>query len=65
MVSGAFCLASNLAGPKVPETGFGGTGWIIEPKAEPALGTTSAEAPFLTMDRDSRWAGVATSTYPR
>jgi N-carbamoylputrescine amidase len=65
VVSGAFCLSSNLNGPNIPGSDFGGTGWIIEPEEGAVLGTTSTEKPFLTMDIDPRWAEAAKSTYPR
>ena len=65
VVSGAFCLSSNLAGPNIPGSDFGGTGWIIEPEAGAVLGTTSANKPFLTMNIDIGWAEAAKSTYPR
>jgi len=65
VVSGAFCLSSNLAGPNIPGSDFGGTGWIIEPEAGTVLGTTSAKEPFLTMDIDIERAEAAKSTYPR
>ncbi len=65
VVSGAFCLSSNLAGPNIPGSDFGGTGWVIEPEAGAVLGTTSASEPFLTMDIDIGWAEAAKSTYPR
>lgn len=65
VVSGAFCLSSNLAGPNTPGSDFGGTGWIIEPEEGTLLGTTSPRAPFLTMEIDPRWAEAAKGTYPR
>ena len=58
-------LSSNLAGPNIPGSDFGGTGWIIEPEAGAVLGTTSAKEPFLTMDIDIGWAEAAKFTYPR
>ncbi len=65
VASGAFCLSSNLAGPNIPGSDFGGTGWIIEPEEGAVLGTTSANAPFLTMDIDPGWAQAAKRSYPR
>jgi N-carbamoylputrescine amidase len=65
VVSGAFCLSSNLSGPNVPGSDFGGTGWVIEPEEGAVLGLTSAEQPFVTMDIDPGWADAAKSTYPR
>ena len=65
VVSGAYCLSSNLSGPNVAGVDFGGTGWIIEPEEGAVLGTTSSHEPFLTMDIDLGWAEAAKSTYPR
>jgi N-carbamoylputrescine amidase len=65
VVSGAYCLSSNLVGPNIPGSDFGGTGWVIEPEAGDVLGTTSASEPFLTMDIDIGRAEAAKTTYPR
>jgi N-carbamoylputrescine amidase len=65
VMAGAFCLSSNLIGPNIPGTDFGGTGWIIEPEEGTVLGTTTADEPFFTMDIDPRWAEAAKKTYPR
>lgn len=65
VVSGAYCLSSNLAGPNVPGADFGGTGWVIEPEEGAVLGTTSHREPFITMDIDLGWADQAKCTYPR
>ena len=69
VVSGAFCLSSNLSGPTVDspaELGpWGGAGWIIEPEEGEVLGVTSADHPFLTLDIDLTVADDAKSTYPR
>ncbi|MGW8226479.1 MAG: carbon-nitrogen hydrolase family protein [Anaerolineales bacterium] len=65
VVSGAYCLSSNLSGT-TPEGGdFAGVGWIIEPEEGKILGLTSAEEPFLTLDVDLARAEKAKSTYPR
>ena len=65
VVSGAYCLSSNQTGPDVPGIDFGGTGWIIEPEEGIVLGTTSPDAPFLTMAIDPGQAQAAKTTYPR
>lgn len=65
VMSGAFCLSSNLCGPNIPGSDFGGTGWIIDPEEGEVLGRTSADRPFLTMDIDPAWAETAKHTYPR
>jgi N-carbamoylputrescine amidase len=65
VVSGAFCLSSNLAST-TPEGGdYAGVGWIIEPGEGKVLGLTSAEQPFLTIDIDLEEANRAKKTYPR
>ena len=65
VVSGAFCLSSNLSGPHVEGLAFGGAGWIMEPEAGGVLGLTSPETPFLTIDIDPGEARKAKATYPR
>ncbi len=64
IVSGAFCLSSNRAGPNLPGAPFGGHGWIIGPEGQ-MLGLTSPEAPFLTLEIDLGEAERAKQTYPR
>lgn len=44
---------------------FGGTGWIIEPEDGNVMGTTSENAPFLTLETDTGLAEKAKHTYPR
>ena len=59
--SGAFSLSSNRVDP----TGTcGGVGWIISPDGE-ILATTSAEAPFATVNIDLAAPIVARGEYPR
>ena len=65
VVSGAFCLSSNLSGPNIPGLDFGGTGWIIEPEEGTLLGATAADDPFLTMEIDLERAEIAKRSYPR
>jgi N-carbamoylputrescine amidase len=58
--SGAFSLSSNRVGP----TGAcGGGSWIIDPSGE-VLATTSATAPFVTLDLDLKLAVKAKASYP-
>ena len=65
VVSGAFCLSSNLGGT-TPEGGdYAGIGWGIEPGEGQVLGLTSPEQPFLTVDIDLAEADKAKITYPR
>jgi predicted amidohydrolase len=64
IVSGAFCLSSNRAGPNLPGAPFGGHGWVIGPDGQ-VLDLTSPEAPFLTLDIDLGEAERAKRTYPR
>ncbi|GAK58238.1 amidohydrolase-like protein [Candidatus Vecturithrix granuli] len=65
VVSGAFCLSSNLVGTVTNGVDFGGAGWIIEPEEGTVLGVTSQQQPFLTLDIDLRVADAAKHTYPR
>ena len=59
--SGAFSLSSNRVDPT---GGCGGVGWIISPNGE-ILATTSAEAPFATVDIDLAAPIAARDEYPR
>lgn len=65
VVSGAFCLSSNLGGTTAAGAEYGGAGWIIEPEEGAVLGVTSQQQPFLTLDIDLRVAETAKKTYPR
>lgn len=65
VVSGAYCLSSNLSGINEQHGTWGGAGWIIEPEEGCVLGTTSVETPFLTLDIDPAVADRAKRTYPR
>jgi N-carbamoylputrescine amidase len=65
VVSGAFCLSSNLAGATPQGGDYAGVGWIIEPGEGKVLGLTSLIEPFLTMDIDLEEADRAKGTYPR
>ena len=65
VVSGAFCLSSNLNGPNIEDIEFGGAGWIIEPEEGNVLGVTTREEPFLTVEIDLESAEKAKHTYPR
>ncbi len=65
IISGAFCLSSNLRGPGTGDLAPGGTGWIIEPEYGRVLGTTSEEHPFLTLEIDLQISQNAKATYPR
>ena len=65
VVSGAFCLSSNLSGPNIESIEFGGVGWIIGPEEGSVLGVTSPIKPFLTVEIDIEKAEKAKRTYPR
>jgi N-carbamoylputrescine amidase len=65
VVSGAFCLSSNLSGPNTESIVFGGSGWVIEPEEGKLLGVTSQSKPFLTAEIDLEKAEKAKRTYPR
>jgi N-carbamoylputrescine amidase len=64
VVSGAFCLSSNLSGTTPEGCDFAGTGWIISPDGD-VLGFTSTEHPFVTLDLDLDRAREAKKTHPR
>jgi N-carbamoylputrescine amidase len=64
VVSGSFCLSSNLAGTTAEGCDFAGVGWITEPEGQ-VLGLTSPNQPFLTLDLDLSIADQAKETYPR
>ena len=65
VVSGAFCLSSNLSWKAADGGDASGVGWIVEPEEGEVLGLTSAEQPFLTLDIDLSVADHAKRTYPR
>jgi N-carbamoylputrescine amidase len=65
VISGAFCLSSNLTGTSDGAASFGGVGWIIEPEDGQILGLTSATDPFLSVEVDLDAAEHAKKTYPR
>ncbi len=59
--SGAFSLSSNRVDP----TGaYGGVGWIISPDGR-LLASTTADAPFATIDIDLADSAAARAGYPR
>jgi N-carbamoylputrescine amidase len=65
VVSGGFCVSSNLNGPNIAGLPFGGAGWVIEPEEGRLLGRTSRETPLVTVDIDPARAESAKHTYPR
>jgi len=65
VVSGAFCLSSNLSGTTSQGGDYAGRGWVIEPEEGEVLGLTSEERPFITVDIDLAAADRAKHTYPR
>jgi N-carbamoylputrescine amidase len=65
VVSGAFCLSSNLSWTATDGSDPSGVGWIIEPEEGKVLGLTSSDLPFLTLDLDLSEADRAKGTYPR
>lgn len=65
VVSGTFCLSSNLTGTTSEGGDFAGVGWIVEPEEGKVLGQTSSENPFLTVEVDLAEAERAKTTYPR
>ena len=65
VVSGAYCLSSNLSGTTTEGGDYAGVGWIIEPSEGKVLGLTSSQKPFLTLDIDVGEADRVKKTYPR
>lgn len=65
VVSGAFCLSSNLGGSTAQGGDYAGRGWVIEPEEGDVLGLTSAGQPFVTVGIDLEAADNAKRTYPR
>ncbi len=61
VVSGAYCLSSNL---HTPQGAGGGLSWIIDPDGT-ILAITTPAAPFATVTVDLELARRAKSTYPR
>lgn len=64
IISGAFCLSSNLYSEPTTAVNLGGCGWIIDPDGR-VLATTSPEQPFITLALDLQIAEAAKQTYPR
>lgn len=64
VISGAFCLSSNLGGES-EHVKWGGGGWVIEPEESELLGVTSQKDPFLTVEINLNVAKAAKHTYPR
>jgi len=65
VVSGAFCLSSNLAGETAEGGAYAGNGWVIEPDEGEVLALTSSREPFLSVEIDLEAADAAKETYPR
>lgn len=65
VVSGAYCISSNLGGPTTEGGDFAGVGWIAEPDQGVILGLTNSDEPFLTLEVDLDEANRAKRTYPR
>ena len=64
VIGGCFCLSSNRSGIGEDHFEWGGTGWICQPMDGSLLGTTTKEAPFLTLDIDLGKAKLAKDQYP-
>ncbi len=65
VISGAWCLSSNLVGEDGHGREFGGVGWIIEPEEGDVVGLTSREEGIRTLEIDLTAARNAKKTYPR
>jgi N-carbamoylputrescine amidase len=65
IVSGAYALSSNHAGPALGgAVVLGGQGFVVDPEGE-VLGLTSADRPFVTVEVDLARAERAKRGYPR
>tara|TARA_Y100000590_G_scaffold142486_1_gene163523 strand:- start:1526 stop:2302 length:777 start_codon:yes stop_codon:yes gene_type:complete len=64
MVSGSYCISSNLYNPIGNGADLGGIGWIISPEGE-ILNSTNPNRPFVTMNLDLNKSTQAKKTYPR
>ncbi len=64
VVSGAFCLSSNLYVPKTESPDIGGFSWIISPEGD-ILATTDRDTPFVSVEINLEDAKVAKKSYPR
>ena len=64
IVSGSYCISSNLYNPIGTGADLGGIGWIISPDGE-IINSTNPNRPFITMDLDLNNSKDAKKTYPR
>ena len=64
IVSGSYCISSNLYNPIGNGADLGGIGWIISPEGE-ILNSTNPNRPFITMNLDLNKSRDAKKTYPR
>ena len=64
IVSGSFCISSNLYNPPGKGADLGGIGWIISPEGE-MLNSTNPNRPFITMNINLEESKKAKKTYPR
>lgn len=64
LISGCYVLSSNLAAPHAESADLGGVGFACDPQGR-VMATTSASAPFATVDVDLAVARTAKSQYPR
>jgi N-carbamoylputrescine amidase len=64
VISGAYCLSSNLYSAEIGPVNLGGCGWIIDPDGR-ILASTTPENPFITLEIDLQVAEAAKQTYPR
>jgi len=64
VISGAYCLSSNLFALPGAEANLGGVAFICGPEGD-VLATTDAAHPFATLNIDLDLADRAKATYPR
>lgn len=64
MVSGSYCISSNLYNPIGIGADLGGIGWIISPDGE-IINSTNPNRPFISLDLDLNKSKDAKKTYPR
>lgn len=64
VVSGAFCLSSNLYAPKSETVDIGGLSWITSPEGD-ILAQTDPDNPFVSVEIDLDDAKIAKGNFPR
>jgi len=64
VISGAYCLSSNKAGPGDNDFQWGGSGWIAKPANGNLVAVTSPDEKFITREIDISKSRNAKKEYP-